>query len=92
MFGDEARFGNNSKLGYGWFKKGTRPRIKFKIGYLSFYLYAAISIKSGENFTLRFPDVDTVCMNAFLEELSKNYVGKKIALIIDGAGWHKSKN
>jgi len=30
-------------------------------------------------------------MNVFLEGLSKEYVGKKVALIIDGAGWHKSK-
>jgi hypothetical protein len=31
-------------------------------------------------------------MNVFLENLSKNYIGKKIALIIDGAGWHKYKD
>jgi transposase len=91
LFGDEARFGNNSKLGYGWFKKGTRPRVKIKIGYLSFYIYAAISIKTGEHFAAQFPDVDTACMNGFLKDLSENYVEKKIALIIDGAGWHKSK-
>ncbi|GHU16296.1 hypothetical protein FACS189472_01040 [Alphaproteobacteria bacterium] len=29
-------------------------------------------------------------MNIFLQELSKIYEGLPIALIIDGAGWHKS--
>ena len=46
---------------------------------------------TGEHFDIEFPDVDTDCMNAFLGDLSKKYEGKKIALIIDGAGWHKSK-
>jgi transposase len=31
-------------------------------------------------------------MNAFLSELSKEYPTDKIALIMDGAGWHKSDN
>jgi transposase len=90
LFGDEARFGNNTKLGYGWFRKGERRRVKIKIGYLSFYIYSAISIKTGEQFSAQFY-VDTICMNAFLENLSENYKDKKIAFIIDGAGWHKSK-
>ena len=91
LFSDEARFGTNTKLGYGWFKKGERPRVKIKIGYLSFYIYAAISAITGENFSASFPYVNTHCMNEFLECLSEKYKGKKIALIIDGAGWHKSK-
>jgi transposase len=80
------------KLGYGWFKKGERPRLKVKIGYLSFYVYTAISIKTGENFSLQLPYVNTESMNVFLENLSKNYSGKKIAPILDGAGWHRSKD
>jgi transposase len=31
-------------------------------------------------------------MNVFLSELSKEYPYDKIALIMDGAGWHKSKD
>jgi transposase len=30
-------------------------------------------------------------MNAFLEILSENYQNQKIAIIMDGAGWHRSK-
>jgi transposase len=66
--------------------------VKVNIGYLAFYIYAAISAITGEHFSAKFPDVDTDCMNAFLENLSKHYEGKKIVLIIDGAGWHKSKD
>ena len=30
--------------------------------------------------------------NVFLEEIGKQYVGEKIILVMDGAGWHKAKN
>lgn len=30
-------------------------------------------------------------MNVFLSELSKEYPSDRIVLIMDGAGWHKSK-
>jgi transposase len=35
------------------------------------------------------PNVDTDCINVFLEELAKEI---KEDFILDGAGWHKSKN
>jgi len=37
------------------------------------------------------PQVNTEMMNIFLEELSKAYSEYKILLIMDQAGWHKSK-
>ena len=37
------------------------------------------------------PYCDTVCMNLFLQELSKQYSNDMILLICDGARWHKSK-
>jgi transposase len=92
LFGDESRFGTRTQIGYGWFKKNERTTVKVNIGYLAFYIYTAISAITGEHFSAKFPNVDTDCMNAFLENLSKHYEGKRIALIIDGAGWHKSKD
>ena len=37
LFFDESRFGTHSRIGHGWFKKGTRPRVKIKLGYNNFY-------------------------------------------------------
>jgi transposase len=31
-------------------------------------------------------------MNEFLKMLSENYSSQKIAIIMDGAGWHRSKD
>jgi transposase len=92
LFFDEARFGTHTKISYGWFKKGERTSVKVKIGYKNFYVYSAITAKTGLNFSLAFPTVDTICLNKFLEELSKKYENSKICLIMDGAGWHKSND
>ena len=37
------------------------------------------------------PNVDTDCMNLYLKELSEE-IKENFILIMDGAGWHKSKN
>jgi transposase len=91
FFFDESRFGTHSKIGYGWFERGARPQVPFKLGYKNFYLYSSVDAKDGSNFSLILPKVDTDHMNVFLSELSKEYSSDKIALIMDGAGWHKSK-
>lgn len=38
------------------------------------------------------PYVNTDCMQLFLNKFSDENEGQKIVLIMDGAGWHKSKN
>ena len=46
---------------------------------------------SGKSFTLLMPNVDTICMNVFLEELAKE-IKEDFILIMEGAVCHKSKN
>lgn len=38
------------------------------------------------------PKANTDCMNAFIQELVKDFGSKKIILMLDSAGWHKSKD
>ena len=92
FFFDESKFGTHSKIGHGWFKKGKRTSVKIKLGFQNFYIYSAVNPTSGESFTLKLPRVDTVCMNVFLKELSGELNGAEINLVMDGAGWHKSKD
>jgi transposase len=92
LFFDEARFGTHTKIGYGWFPKGERTSVKIKIGYKAFYVYGAISAKTGSNYSASFPNVNTETMNEFLKILSGNYQNQKIAIIMDGAGWHRSED
>lgn len=74
-----------------WAKKGTPLNVKIKQGYQSFYMYSAVSPHTGDDFSLILPKVNTEMMNIFLEELSKAYSEYTILLIMDQAGWHKSK-
>jgi transposase len=91
-FFDEARFGTHSNLGHGWFPKGKRTAVKVKLGFQNFYVYSAVNIDSGEDFSLIMPQVNTINMNEFLAQLSKDLGGKQVILVMDGAGWHKSKS
>lgn len=92
MFFDEARFGTHSRRAHGWFNKGTRPRVAIKLGYKNFYLYSGVESITGEEFSLIMPSVNAACMSVYLSELSLAFPKDKIALIMDQAGWHKSKD
>ena len=91
-FFDEARFGTHSKIGHGWFVKGSRTPVKVKLGFQNFYLYSAVDPKSGEDFTLMLPSVNTDCMNVFLSKMAEEVHNKSIIIVMDGAGWHHSKD
>lgn len=66
--------------------------MKVKLGFKNFYLYSAVNPKTGEDFTLLLPKVNTDCMNVFLEEMVKKKQDKSIIMIMDGAGWHSSND
>lgn len=42
--------------------------------------------------SLVLPHCDTGCMQIFLDEISSRHQGEKIAMVMDGAGWHKSRS
>lgn len=92
FFFDESRFGTHSKIGRGWFKKGIRTQIKIKSGRQNFYLYSAVNPRNGESSSLLAPNVNTDCMNVFLEQMSQYLETQEAFLVMDCASWHKSKN
>ena len=89
---DEARFGTHSKIGHAWLETGKRTPMPIKLGFKNFYLYGAVEAGKGENFILEISHVNTTCLNVFLEEFSKAYSDDEILLVMDGAGWHRSKD
>jgi len=54
-------------------------------------MYTALSPKTGEDFSLLAPFVNTDCFNIFLQEMSVWLGERKAIIIVDQAGWHKSK-
>jgi transposase len=91
-FFDEARFGTHSKLGHGWFTRGERTSVKVKLGFQNFYVYSAVETSSGQDFSLLLPEVNTNVMNEFLRQFSEHLGSREAIVVMDGAGWHKSKN
>ena len=92
MFQDEAGFGRINKPKYCWCKWGNRPSVPCHHIREYRYAYGAVEPLTGESCFLILPYCNTVCMNVFLKELSKQYPEDMILLCCDGAAWHKSQS
>ncbi len=90
MFEDEAGFGRINKPKHCWCRKGVRPRVPCHHIREYRYAYGAVDPVSGDGYFLILPNCNTVCMNIFLEHLSKECPDDYIVLVCDGASWHKS--
>jgi transposase len=92
FFMDEARFGQQGTITDVWARRGSRPRAVRQTRYEWVYLYAAVEPSSGASAALIAPNVDTGTMNQFLRILDQERKpDEHIVLIMDQAGWHKSK-
>ena len=91
MFFDEGRFGLRSTTMRMWAEKGKPLSVSVRQGFKNFYGYSAVCPFDGESYSLILSGVDTDMMNVFLSGLHESFPKKKIFLVMDGAGWHKSK-
>lgn len=89
---DEGRFGLKSTYTRAWTRRGVTPTVPVLQGYRNFYAYSCVSPADGDHFTLFLPEVNTDMMNLFLEEFAKEHGGDRILLVLDQAGWHRSKD
>ena len=55
------------------------------------YAYAAVSPQDGVLDSLILPSVGTAMMDLFLGEVSARHPDEFIVMIMDGAGWHTSR-
>jgi hypothetical protein len=92
MLQDEARFGLISESKRCWCPKPDRPICPTMVTQEYTYVYGAVNINSGQFNSLILPVCDTACMQIFLDTISFRYQGEKIVMVLDGAGWHKSKS
>ena len=91
MFQDEARFGRISDTRYCWAKKPHRPLVKAMVTQQYTYAYGAVSPHDGRFDSLVLPHVNSDCMQLFITEVASRYPTENLVMIVDGAGWHKSK-
>ena len=56
------------------------------------YVFGAVCPRSGQEHGWLMPKANTITMNIYLEDLSRNIApGSHMLLICDRAGWHRSK-
>lgn len=92
FFMDEARFGQQGTTTRVWARTNSRPTVLRQTRYEWVYLYAAVEPATGESVALLAPNVNTGTFNVFLSMLSEELgPGEQAVLIMDQAGWHKSK-
>ena len=90
MFQDEARFGRISDCRRCWCRRPLRPMVKKMLSRQYIYAFGAVSPKDGVLDTLVLPQVDTPCMQLFLDEVAVRHANDNIVMVLDGAGWHTS--
>lgn len=91
MFQDEARFGRISDVRHCWDKKPHRPLVRAMVTQQYTYAYGAVSPVDGRFDSLILPQVNSACMRVFLDEIATRYPNENVVMVLDGAGWHKSK-
>ncbi len=78
-----------------WAQRGQRPLIRQHLGYEWLYLYGFVRPTTGAVEWLLLPTVNIVTFNIALAHFAEA-VGagenRRIILVLDGAGWHKSKD
>ena len=89
MFQDEAGFGRINTPKYCW-TAGSRPCVPCHHIREYYYAFGAVDPISGDRYFLALPYCNTLSMNKFLDDLSKQFASDEILLVCDGAAWHKS--
>jgi transposase len=91
-FQDEMRAGQQGTLSTVWDDTGGRPTRVKQTEYAWVYLYAAVDPLTGRSAAMLAPHADTHYMNEHLRFVGEAAApDEHVVLVLDGAGWHKSK-
>ena len=88
---DESRIGQKGRRTHGWAVKGSRPPVPIDTRYKNAYIFGAFCPERDTAVGLVLPWVNTEMMQLHLDEISLQLPDDvHAALIVDGAGWHRS--
>jgi transposase len=91
-FQDEARFGLMTTLRRIYAKRGSRPRGMSQIKYKWLYVWGAVNPSTGQSVGMISSGANSDWMNHHLQLISEATTSKHVILVIDQAGWHRSKD
>ncbi len=91
-FADSSHPQHQTKLAYGWIEKGVRKAEKMTACQKRINLIGAINLKDHHVEYSQADWINAESIQAFLEQLiAANPASEKIHVILDNAGYHKSK-
>ena len=91
-FADEARIGQKNKITRRRAKRGTRPSAPKDQRTASAYIFGAICPAHGKGAGLVLPRCTTTGMSLHLAEIAQAVApGAHALVLLDQAGWHRSK-
>jgi len=91
FFQDESRFGLITQTGRRWAKKGQRPEMLYRQTRQYLALFASVCPETGEMSSLISPYMNTHAMSVHLKFLSEEHPDTCNVVVLDGAGWHRSR-
>ena len=92
FFQDESRFGLMTQAGRRWARKGQRPETLYRQTRQYLALFASVCPETGEMSSLISPYMNTHAMSVHLKYLSEEHPDTCNVVVLDGAGWHRSKD
>jgi transposase len=91
MYEDEVLFRQSGSIYRHWARRGLGSQVKSFPGRISIKAIGAVTIDKQPKFHFRFVDTfNSTTYLKFLEQLVRQYKGRRIHLIADNAKWHKS--
>ena len=92
LFEDEARLGQQGTLASVWAERGTRPVVERQNGRKSVWVFGAVEPLTGRSVSMVASKANAFSMQQFLRGVSRELVrGDHAVLVLDGAGWHRSR-
>lgn len=89
---DEGRFGRISEAKRAWAPPGLRPKAPKQIVREYLYVFSAVAPALGKMTSLILPYANSETMNIFVNQVSQEFQKFFVIMLVDGAGWHKSKD
>ena len=91
MLQDEARFRRINDVRRCWALKTMRPFCQAMLTHEYTYIYTSCEPATGTMDALILPQVNTQCMQIFLDTVTARHANDHIVMVMDEAGWHSSK-
>ena len=91
-FQDETRVGQQGSRTRIWAKRGTRPRVVKQQQFLYQYIFGAVCPSQQTAAAIVVPYANHHSFEEHLKEISNHVpTGRHAVVVIDQAGWHKTK-